>query len=278
MPLTIDPPARSSLPSIERLTAPNPSAYTSTGTQTYVVGRERVIVIDPGPESAEHLAAMRASIGGRRVSAILVTHNHRDHSPGARALADATGAPILGGPPVAADRSFDSDYRPDRILKDGDTLAVDGATLAVLATPGHTSNHLCFALQGTGTLFTGDHAMGWSTSVVMPPDGDMGAYMESLERLAGRDDRIYYPGHGDAIDDPARWLRATIGHRRLRENQILKAVGERAADVDTLVPALYPGLQQALHGAAAQTVLAHLLDLERRGQVERQGAAWRRID
>ncbi|MEO7240096.1 MAG: MBL fold metallo-hydrolase, partial [Sphingomicrobium sp.] len=176
-------------PGIARVLAHNPSAFTYTGTQTYLVGDNELAVIDPGPDRAEHVAALLAAIAGRPVAAIMCTHTHRDHSPAARALAAAVGAPIVGCAPLAletvgprADASFDTDYAPDRVLGDGESLAVDDRRLTAVATPGHTSNHLCFTDEASGAVFTGDHVMGWSTTVVVPPDGDMAAYMASLDK------------------------------------------------------------------------------------------------
>ena len=191
-------------PGIARVLAHNPSAFTYYGTQTYLVGEEEVAVIDPGPNLPEHVEALLHAIAGRPLVAIMCTHTHRDHSPAARPLANVTDAPIIGCAPLAleaagprADESFDADYSPDRALEDGEALEVDGRQLIAVATPGHTSNHLCYALDDA--LFTGDHVMGWSTTVVFPPDGDMGAYMASLEKLRHRGDRVYYPAHGPAV-------------------------------------------------------------------------------
>ena len=219
-------------PLVTRLLAGNPSAYTYTGTQTYVVGKADgadVAVIDPGPAEPEHLDAIIAFVGDRRITAIACTHTHRDHSPAAAPLAARTGAPIIGCAPLTlnddgprADAAFDADYRPDRVLMDGEIVSGDGWTLSAVATPGHTSNHLCYALQETKALFTGDHVMKWSTSVVSPPDGDMGDYMASLAKLYDRDDRIYYPAHGAPAEKPQQLVRGMIGHRRQRERQILK--------------------------------------------------------
>lgn len=266
-------------PGIARLLAHNPSAFTFTGTQSYIIGTQDVAVIDPGPDLPEHVDALAEAIGGRSVVAILCTHTHRDHSPAARPLAERTGAPVMGCAPLAleavgprADASFDGDYRPDRVLEDGDSLAIDGETLTAVATPGHTSNHLCFAYRGA--LFTGDHVMGWSTTVVVPPDGDMAAYMASLEKLRQRDDRIYYPAHGPAVTNPAQYVRHLMGHRMQRERQIVKLVAERPRDIPDIVANAYPGLDPRLTGAAGGSVLAHLLDLQRRGLVERHGDAW----
>ena len=191
-------------PGIARVLAHNPSAFTYTGTQSYLIGEREVAVIDPGPDLPEHLDALETAIGGRPVVAILCTHTHRDHSPAAKPLAEATGAPIVGCAPLAletvgprADASFDGDYQSDRVLADGEAIQVDGRSLTAVATPGHTSNHLCFAYEGA--LFTGDHVMGWSTSVVAPPDGDMGDYLASLRKLMARDDAILWPTHGGPV-------------------------------------------------------------------------------
>jgi glyoxylase-like metal-dependent hydrolase (beta-lactamase superfamily II) len=272
-------------PGIARLLAHNPSPFTFTGTQSYLVGTREIAVIDPGPDLTEHLDALITAIAGRRVAAIMCTHTHRDHRPAAAPLAQATGAPIIGCAPLAleavgprADASFDADYAPDRVLADGESVDVDGHRLTAIATPGHTSNHLCFALEGTGVLFTGDHVMGWSTTVVVPPDGSMADYMASLDKLRKRDDRIYYPAHGDAVTKPAQLVRGLIGHRMQREKQILRLVVERPRDVPDIVSAAYPGLDQRLHGAAGGSVLAHLLDLQARGLVVRQGETWKRAD
>jgi glyoxylase-like metal-dependent hydrolase (beta-lactamase superfamily II) len=266
-------------PGIARVLAHNPSAFTYYGTQTYLAGEREVAVIDPGPNLAEHVEALLGAVGGRKVVAIMCTHTHRDHSPAARPLANVTGAPIIGCAPLAldavgprADESFDGDYRPDRVLKDGDRIDVDGRELIAVATPGHTSNHLCFALGDA--LFTGDHVMGWSTTVVFPPDGDMGAYMASLEKLRQRDDRVYYPAHGPPVTNPQQYVRHLMGHRLQREKQILRLVGEEPRDITDIVAKAYPGLDPRLVTAAGGSVLAHLLDLERRGLVVRSEQQW----
>ena len=266
-------------PGIARLLAHNPSAFTYTGTQSYLLGEKAVAVIDPGPDLPEHVEALIAAIGGREVAAILCTHTHRDHSPAARPLAQATGAPIIGCAPLAledvgprADAAFDGDYAPDRVLGDGETVEIDRRTIQAVATPGHTSNHLCFA-YGDG-LFTGDHVMGWSTTVVVPPDGDMAAYMLSLGKLRDRSDRVYYPAHGAPVTNPQHYVRHLMGHRMQREKQILKLVGEQPRPIPDIVANAYPGLDPRLVTAAGGSVLAHLLDLERRGLVERSGDSW----
>jgi glyoxylase-like metal-dependent hydrolase (beta-lactamase superfamily II) len=261
---------------IARVLAHNPSAFTYYGTQTYLIGAEELAVIDPGPD---HLDALETAIGGRRVAAIMCTHTHRDHSPAARPLAERLEAPIIGCAPLAletvgprADASFDGNYRADRILEDGETLQLDGDELIAVATPGHTSNHLCFAWRGA--LFSGDHVMGWSTTVVVPPDGDMAAYMASLDKLRQRQDRVYYPAHGPPVTNPAQYVRHLVGHRMQREKQILGLVGQRPRPIADIVANAYPGLDPRLTAAAGGSVFAHLLDLERRGLVERRGESW----
>lgn len=266
-------------PGIARVLAHNPSAFTYHGTQTYLVGEREVAVIDPGPDLPEHLDALEEAISGRVVAAIMCTHTHRDHSPAARPLAERTGASIIGCAPLAlesvgprADASFDGDYSPDRVLEDREALTVDGKPISAVATPGHTSNHLCFAYEGA--LFSGDHVMGWSTTVVVPPDGDMAAYMQSLEKLRRRDDRVYYPAHGPAVTNPQQYVRHLAGHRMQREKQILGLVSERPREIPDIVARAYPGLDSRLTAAAGGSVLAHLVDLQRRGLVEQQGDAW----
>jgi glyoxylase-like metal-dependent hydrolase (beta-lactamase superfamily II) len=269
-------------PGISRVLAHNPSAFTYYGTQTYLVGTDELAVIDPGPDVPEHLEALEEAIGGKPLAAIMCTHTHRDHSPAARLLADRTGAPIIGCAPLAletvgprADASFDGDYLPSRVLSDGEAVEVDGDAVVAVATPGHTSNHLCFSYRGA--LFSGDHVMGWSTTVVFPPDGDMAAYMASLDKLRQRDERIFYPAHGPAVTNPQQYLRHLAGHRLQREKQILRLVKERARDVPGIVADAYPGLDPRLTTAAGGSVLAHLLDLERRGLVEQQQDLWKPV-
>jgi glyoxylase-like metal-dependent hydrolase (beta-lactamase superfamily II) len=266
-------------PGIARVLAHNPSAFTYYGTQTYLIGEREVAVIDPGPDLPEHLDALEQAIGGRGVVAIMCTHTHRDHSPAAGPLAERSGAPIVGCAPLAletvgprADAAFDGDYAPDRVLADGDRIEVDGKALAAVATPGHTSNHLCFAYDGA--LFSGDHVMGWSTTVVVPPDGDMAEYMRSLDKLRQRDDAVYYPAHGPPVDNPAQYVRHLMGHRMQREKQILSLVRDEVRAVPDIVANAYPGLDPRLVTAAGGSVLAHLVDLERRGLVVRQEDGW----
>ncbi|MDP9057345.1 MAG: MBL fold metallo-hydrolase [Pseudomonadota bacterium] len=270
-------------PLVRRVLAANPSAFTFTGTQTYLVGAgDSIAVIDPGPDEPDHLDALLAAIGPARVAAILCTHTHRDHSPAAAPLSAQTGAPIIGcaalvlddhGP--RADASFDPGYAPDRVLRDGEQLTGPDWTLTAVATPGHTSNHLCFALSESRALFTGDHVMGWSTTVVAPPDGDMAAYMDSLQKLHDRDDRVYYPAHGAQVDNPRQFVRGLIGHRRQRERQILALLREAPQSIAEMVPRMYKGVAQELWGAAGRSVLAHLIDCEKRRLVVHEGEIWR---
>ena len=268
-------------PGVRRLLASNPSPFTFTGTQTYVIGAGEVAVIDPGPDLAEHVEAILAVTRSERIAAILCTHTHRDHSPASRALAAATAAPIIGCAPLAledegprADAAFDFDYRPDRVLMDGERIEGEGWTLEAVATPGHTSNHLCFALAGTGALFTGDHVMGWSTTVVSPPDGDMTDYMASLDLMLGRDDRLYLPAHGPPVDRPHAHVRSLIVHRRMREKQILAQLEAGKGDIPAMVSVMYREIDPRLHPAAGRSVLAHLVDLERRELVREEGERW----
>jgi glyoxylase-like metal-dependent hydrolase (beta-lactamase superfamily II) len=268
-------------PLVTRILAPNPSPYTFTGTQTHLVGTTNLAVIDPGPDDEAHRAALLAAIAGRPVIAILITHHHRDHSPGSPALAAATGAPIVGAAPFVlsdggprADAAFDSNYAPDHVLGEGDGIKGEGWTLQAIATPGHTSNHLAFALAETRALFSGDHVMGWSTTVISPPDGDMAAYMASLDKLMRRDDRIYYPGHGEAVENPQRLVRGMLGHRKQREGQILRLLTAGEQALSAMVARMYAGLDPRLLPAAERSVLAHLYDLRQRGLVREEGEAW----
>jgi glyoxylase-like metal-dependent hydrolase (beta-lactamase superfamily II) len=282
-------------PLVRRVLAPNASPYTYTGTQTWIVGNGKdVAVIDPGPVGSGqsigdpadihgegHVEAILRAVGDAKVTAILCTHTHRDHSPAAAPLKAATGALIIGCAPLVlrddgprADSAFDPDYRPDRILKDAEAISGDGWTLEAVATPGHTSNHLCFALGESGALFTGDHVMKWSTSVVSPPDGDMSDYLASLQKLYERDDRVYYPAHGPAVENPRQLVRGMIGHRRQRERQIVTLLESGEGHIPNMVAAMYKGLDPRLIGAAGRSVLAHLIDLQNQGRVAAQGDGW----
>lgn len=270
-------------PGVARVLADNPGAFTHTGTWTHLVGDTSLAVIDPGPDLPTHLDALLAAIAGRPVEAIVVTHNHRDHSPLAPALKAATGAPIVGAAPIAltddgprADDGFDFAYAPDRVLTDGEVLEGGGWALATIATPGHTSNHLSFGLAGTGVVFPGDHVMGWSTTVVSPPDGDMTAYMASLEKLLAREnDRIYYPAHGAPVANPRRLVRGLLGHRKQREGQILRLLAADVHMIPDMVAKMYVGIDPRLFPAAERSVLAHLIDLRGRGLAIGDGETWR---
>lgn len=267
-------------PGIGRLLATNPSPYTYTGTQTYLVGVDEVVVVDPGPALDEHVDAIITAIGGRELLAITCTHTHRDHSPAAALLKGRTGAPIIGCAPLSletvgprADAAFDGEYAPDEVLADGGSIGFkDGRVLVAVATPGHTSNHLCYGYETS--LFTGDHVMGWSTTVVVPPDGDMGDFMASLDKLRQREDQIFFPAHGPPITNPQQMLRGLIGHRMQRDKQILRLVTEGVATVPEIVAAAYPGLDPRLIGAAGGSVTAHLVDLKRRGLVQQSEDQW----
>jgi glyoxylase-like metal-dependent hydrolase (beta-lactamase superfamily II) len=270
-------------PLIRRVLAPNSGPFTFTGTCTYIVGRGEVAIIDAGPDNADHVAALLDATKGERVVHIVITHTHRDHAPASRALQAATGASIVGCRPYAPrhakaqasglDSAHDTDYRPARILADGETLEGLGFTLEAIATPGHASNHLAFALKQENALFSGDHVMGWSTSIVAPPDGSMSDYMASLEKLRARPETIYWPGHGGPVREPQRYMRALIHHRHQREAAILTRI--RAGDtlIPTMVERIYEGLDTRLKGAAALSVLAHLEDLVERGVVRADGPA-----
>ena len=267
-------------PLVRRVIANNPSAFTFHGTGTYVIGHGRVAVVDPGPALDEHVDALLAALTGEEVTHILVTHTHIDHSPATRALKAATGAPSYafgphggepGGPQVeeGADWEFDPDVR----VADGETIAGDGWTVTGVHTPGHTSNHLCFHLAEENALFCGDHVMGWSTTVVSPPDGDMAAYMASLAKLLARDDATYYPTHGAPITDPAPYVASLLAHRHEREAQIVDCLAAGPQTIPEMVAVMYADVGQHLHRAAGRSVLAHLIHMVVEGAVASNGAA-----
>jgi len=268
-----------SAPGVRRLVCANPGPFTFRGTNTYIIGRGRVAVLDPGPVDAEHLAAIRRATEGEVVERILISHTHRDHSPGAAALQALTGAPTLGfGRHAPGAEGGDHDFTPDETLPDGAVVEGDGWRLTALHTPGHCANHLCFAMEG-GAMFSADHVMGWSTTVVSPPDGDMADYMASLAKLAARTgDGPYLPGHGPPIPEPAAYVAALAAHRRERERRVVEALASHGpATAEGLVPPVYgPTLDSRLVGAAARSLLAHLIKLEGEGVVLRDGATWRR--
>jgi glyoxylase-like metal-dependent hydrolase (beta-lactamase superfamily II) len=266
-------------PDVLRLTANNPSPFTFHGTNSYVVGRDTLAVIDPGPGDEVHLEALLKAMAGRPVSHIFVSHTHRDHSPLARKLKEATGATVVAeGPHRPArplrigetnplDASADADFRPDLALADGEAIQGDGWTLRGVFTPGHTANHMCFSLEGKDILFSADHVMGWSTSIVAPPDGAMSDYMASLDRLLDRDDRLYLPGHGGPVANPAQFVRGLKAHRKMRERAILERLNAGDRTIPEMVETIYRSTDPRLHGAAGLSVLAHLEDLVARGEV-----------
>jgi len=262
-------------PMVRRLVARNPSPFTFNGTCTYIIGTGAVAVLDPGPDDEAHLHAILSAVAGERVKTILVTHTHRDHSLLAGRLREATGARILGAAPfepkgdgtAGLDSSHDRAYAPDAVLSDGERFEGPGFTLEAVATPGHCSNHLCFALLQEKALFSGDHVMAWSTSVVAPPDGSMGAYMASLDKVRARGERIYWPGHGGPVFQPQRYVRALAHHRRQREASILAALDDGVVTIPKLVSRVYIGLDPRLARAAGLSTLAHLVDLGDRGLV-----------
>lgn len=270
-------------PLIRRVICNNPGPFTFTGSGTYLIGLDKgpLAVIDPGPDDQSHQDALVAATGGARVSHVLITHTHKDHCGGARSFAARVGAPILGaGPHPVADKAHDApaleegaDYRftPDAILKDGERVSGGGWTIEAVATPGHLSNHLCFALIEEKALFTGDHIMGWSTTVVAPPDGDMGDYLASLEKLLGRDDARHFPTHGAPIDKPRPFVRAIKTHRLMRDGQILEQLRQGKTGIREIVAAVYADIDTRLHSAAALNVQAHLIRLVRTGAVACDG-------
>jgi len=268
-------------PRVSRLLARNPGPFTFKGSGVYVVGDRDIAVIDPGPDLPEHLDALRRAIAGKRVSHILVTHTHSDHSPAARPLKEWTGAPTYAFGPhgsgkvedggVRMEEGGDMDFVPDVRVKDGDIVRGDGFTFECVYTPGHTSNHMCFALKEEKALFTGDHIMGWSTTVVTPPDGDMAQYMASVKKLIARDDEILYPTHGAPVTDPKPFLKAYLEHRVDRENQILACLRDGVNTIPVMVARMYADVDKRLHPAASRSVLAHLIQLVGEGRVTKAG-------
>ena len=270
-------------PLIRRVLCPNPGPFTFKGTVTYIVGHGRVAIVDPGPDNAAHVAAVLAAVKGETVEAILVTHTHRDHSPATPAVKAATGATVYAeGPHRAArplnlgetnalDASGDKDFAPDVALADGAVVSGPGWTLEGVFTPGHCANHMAFALREENTLLSGDHVMAWSTSIVAPPDGSMGDYMASLDKLRARSEAIFWPGHGGAVHEPQRFMRALAHHRLQREASIMKRIAAGDAAIPAIVAAIYEGLDPRLTGAAGLSVFAHLEDLVGRGLVTTDG-------
>ncbi|MGO7975622.1 MBL fold metallo-hydrolase [Rhizobium ruizarguesonis] len=268
---------------VERVTVNNPGPFTFFGTNSYIVGSSSVAVIDPGPEDEAHYQALMAALGGRAVTHIVVSHTHRDHSPLSKRLQAATGAVTVGQGPHRPARplregeinpfaeSSDLSFVPDITFSDGQTLSGDGWALSAVLTPGHTANHAAFALAGRDILFSGDHVMAWSTSIVAPPDGSMADYMASLDRLIARDDRLLLPGHGGAVTQPSTFLKALKAHRLRREQAVLARVEAGDRQIAEMVKVIYRDTDPKLHGAAALSVLAHIEDLLERGEIAADG-------
>lgn len=269
---------------VARVLAPNPGPFTQTGTATHIIGHDTVAILDPGPEDESHIAALLAAVAGRPVSHIVVTHTHRDHTGGLGLLREAIGAPVVGaGPHVAArlldadeqnplESSADRDYRPDLELHDGDIVTGEGFTLECVATPGHTANHLAFALREENALFAGDHVMGWSTTIIAPPDGSMRDYLASLDVLTRRRERLYYPAHGSPIADGPGRVAELRAHRAEREAAVLAAIRAGAGDLDSVVDAVYTGLDPRLRMAAGLSALAQIEYLAERDLVHVAGS------
>jgi glyoxylase-like metal-dependent hydrolase (beta-lactamase superfamily II) len=270
-------------PLVRRIVADNPSPFTFKGTCTYIVGKGTVAIIDPGPDSSAHVAALLDAVRGETVSHIVVSHTHRDHSPAVPAAKAATGAIVVGcgphrraralaiGETNALEGSGDLDYRPDVELREGDAVSGPGWTLTAVETPGHTANHLAYALPQEKALFSADHVMAWSTTVVAPPDGSMTDFMASLDKLRGRDETVYWPGHGGPVREPQRFVRALSHHRRQREASIVNRLAAGDRTIPDMVAAIYQGLAPTLRGAAGLSVFAHLEDLVTRGLVATDG-------
>jgi len=270
-------------PGVQRITVNNPGPFTFHGTNSYLVGRDMLAVIDPGPEDEAHYQALLRAIAGRPVSHIFVSHTHRDHSPLAARLKKALGATVVAegvhrparplhlGEINALDASADMDFRPDIAMADDTVVEGDGWALRAIHTPGHTANHTAFALEGTGVLFSADHVMAWATTIVAPPDGAMADYMASLEKLLARDDRIYLPGHGGPVKNPKTFVRGLRAHRRMRERAVLERIRKGDRTIPDMVKAIYRDTDPRLHGAAGLSVLAHLEDLVARGLVKTDG-------
>jgi glyoxylase-like metal-dependent hydrolase (beta-lactamase superfamily II) len=270
-------------PGVRRILCDNPSPFTFTGTNSYIVGRGNVAIIDPGPDNEAHAAALLGALKGETVTHIIVTHTHRDHSPNTARLKAATGATVYAEGPhrasrpryesesISSESGADRDFAPDVTVRDGEMIRGDGWALEAVATPGHTANHMAFAWRERKFLFVGDHVMGWSTSIVAPPDGSMIDYMASLDKLAQRDDDLYFSGHGPEIPQGPKFVRFLTRHRQAREASILHRLGKGEADIPTLVRAIYIGIDPRLTGAAGYSVLAHLEDLVARKVVATDG-------
>lgn len=267
-------------PGIRRVIAENPSPFTLYGTGTYILGRGEVAVIDPGPADGAHITKLLEALEGETISHILITHTHMDHSPGCRLLQAHTDAKSYAYGPhgagkleqgVPVEEGGDMEFEPDELLRDGDVLTGGDWSVECVYTPGHTSNHMCYHLRESKALFTGDHVMGWSTSIISPPDGDMGAYMASLNRLLERDDAVYWPTHGPCIDDPKPHVQAFIEHRLARERQIISCIEQGVHRIEDMVPMMYTELPEFMYPAAARSVLASMEHLVGNGALKADG-------
>lgn len=267
-------------PGIRRVIAENPSPFTLYGTGTYILGRGEVAVIDPGPADGAHIAKLLEALEGETISHILITHTHMDHSPGCRLLQAHTDAKSYAYGPhgagkleqgVPVEEGGDMEFEPDELVRDGDVLTGGDWSVECVFTPGHTSNHMCYQLRESKALFTGDHVMGWSTSIISPPDGDMGAYIASLDRLLERDDAVYWPTHGPCIDDPKPHVQAFIEHRLARERQIISCIEQGVHRIEDMVPMMYTELPEFMYPAAARSVLASMEHLVGNGALKADG-------
>ena len=267
-------------PLVQRVIADNPGPFTYTGTGVFIIGDKSVCVIDPGPTTDAHTAALDSALDGRTISHILITHHHLDHSPLAKPLAEKHGCKVYGfgfqshvkhADETPLEEGYDLSFKPDVEIRDGHIIKGEGWTLEALHTPGHTSNHLCFALHEENTLFSGDHIMGWSTSVVSPPDGHMGDYLNSLNTVLERDFEIIRPTHGPAITEVRPFVQAYIDHRLARESQILSALGTGLTAISDIVALLYKDVDKRLHPAAAHSVLSSMIHLRETGRVTAEG-------
>ena len=270
-------------PGIQRITAANESAFTFRGTNTYILGEQKVAVIDPGPQRDEHFDLILKMLSGRTVTHIIVTHTHMDHSPLAKPLQEKTNAPIYAEGPHRDSRELhmgeinkldaaaDRDFQPDHRVVDGEVIEGDDWALETILTPGHTKNHACFALCETDMLFSGDHVMGWATSIVAPPDGSMADYMASLEKMTKRPETIYFPGHGGRVEKAPEFVRALKAHRKMREAAILSRIRKGDQTIPEIVKVIYKDTDPRLHGAAGLSVFAHIEDLVSKGKLECDG-------
>lgn len=268
-------------PGIRRVVAENPGPFTLHGTGTYIIGTGKVAVIDPGPADSAHIDALVKGLEGEEITHVLVTHTHMDHSPGCALLREHTNAKTYAYGPhgagkleagVQVEEGGDMDFDPDVKVRDGDIIEGDGWSVECVYTPGHTSNHICFQYREQQALFTGDHVMGWSTSIISPPDGDMGDYLNSLDKLLTRDDKIYWPTHGPSIEAPKSFVQKFIEHRQEREDQIIACLKRGITNIETMVPDMYDGLPEFMYPAAARSVLAAMEHMANKGDIVTSGA------